>query len=106
VSTIYYTGSSLDGFIVDEQNSLDWLTSRNIDADGPFGYRTFIESVGALVMGATTYRLSGRVGGGWRRGGRAVRQRRSGRVGRQWRLPVRAVAQSVGRARRASWRGA
>jgi dihydrofolate reductase len=51
----HYTGSSLVGFIVDDQNSLDWLTSRNIDADGPFGYRTFIESVGALVMGATTY---------------------------------------------------
>jgi dihydrofolate reductase len=55
VSTIYYTASSIDGYIVDNKGSLDWLTSRNIDADGPFGYRSFSASVGALVMGATTY---------------------------------------------------
>jgi len=55
VSTIYYTASSIDGFIVDDKQSLDWLTSRDIDADRPFGYRAFSHSVGALVMGATTY---------------------------------------------------
>jgi len=55
MATIYYTASSIDGYIVDDRNSLDWLLSRNIDADGPFGYRAFSESVGALVMGATTY---------------------------------------------------
>ena len=31
------------------------MITRNIDADGPFGYRAFSDSVGALVMGATTY---------------------------------------------------
>ena len=55
MATIYFTASSIDGFIVDDRDSLDWLLSRNIDADGPFGYRAFSESVGALVMGATTY---------------------------------------------------
>lgn len=55
MATIYYTASSIDGFIVDDRDSLDWLISRNIDADGPFGYRAFADSVGALVMGATTY---------------------------------------------------
>ena len=55
MATIYYTASSIDGFIVDERDSLGWLLSRNIDADGPFGYRAFSDSVGALVMGATTY---------------------------------------------------
>jgi dihydrofolate reductase len=55
VATIYFTGSSLDGFIVDDHDSLDWLTSRDIDPAGPFGYRAFSETVGALVMGATTY---------------------------------------------------
>lgn len=55
MSTIYYTASSLDGFIVDTEGSLDWLTSRAIDPDGPFGYRAFERSVGALVMGASTY---------------------------------------------------
>jgi dihydrofolate reductase len=53
--TVYFTASSIDGFIVDDRDSLDWLLSRNIDADGPFGYRAFGDSVGALVMGATTY---------------------------------------------------
>jgi dihydrofolate reductase len=55
MTTIYYTASSIDGFIVDDRDSLDWLISRNIDVDGPFGYRAFESSVGALVMGATTY---------------------------------------------------
>ena len=55
MACVYYTASSLDGFIVDEDGSLDWLTSRDIDADGPFGYEAFAKSVGALVMGSTTY---------------------------------------------------
>ncbi len=55
MATIYYTACSIDGFIVDDQGSLTWLTSRDIDADGPYGYRAFADSVGALVMGATTY---------------------------------------------------
>ncbi len=55
MATIYYTASSIDGFIVDDRESLDWLTSRDIEVDGPFGYQAFEKSVGALVMGATTY---------------------------------------------------
>lgn len=55
MSTIYYTASSLDGFIVDDDGSLDWLTSRDIDTDGFGGYTPFIAGVGAIVMGATTY---------------------------------------------------
>jgi dihydrofolate reductase len=55
VATVYYTASSLDGYIVDDKDSLDWLTSRAIDADGPFGYEAFIKSVGALAMGSATY---------------------------------------------------
>ncbi|KWX66901.1 dihydrofolate reductase family protein [Mycobacterium sp. NAZ190054] len=55
MSTVYYTASSLDGYIVDENKSLDWLISRDIDADGPFGTDPFMESVGSLVMGADTY---------------------------------------------------
>ena len=55
MTTVYYTASSLDGYIVDESDSLDWLTSRDIDPDGPFGYDDFIKSVGAVVMGSSTY---------------------------------------------------
>jgi dihydrofolate reductase len=55
MATVYFTASSLDGYIVDEADSLDWLTSRAVDADGPFGYEAFIKTVGALVMGSATY---------------------------------------------------
>jgi dihydrofolate reductase len=55
VATVYFTASSLDGYIVDQADSLDWLTSRAVDADGPFGYQAFMTDVGALVMGSSTY---------------------------------------------------
>jgi dihydrofolate reductase len=55
VACVYYTASSLDGFIVDEANSLDWLTSQTIDPNGAFGYEAFVKDVGALVMGSSTY---------------------------------------------------
>lgn len=49
----YYTASSLDGFIADERNSLDWLLELGMPEDG--SYPAFISEVGALVMGSTTY---------------------------------------------------
>src|SRR3954451_21240088 len=52
---VYFTASSLDGFVVDDANSLDWLTSRAVDPNGLFGYEAFAESVGALAMGSSTY---------------------------------------------------
>ena len=55
MATVYYTASSLDGYIVDEAESLDWLTSRTIDKDGPFHYDEFIKCIGAVVMGSATY---------------------------------------------------
>lgn len=55
MATVYYTAASLDGYIVDDHDSLDWLVTRDIDPEGPFHYDTFAASVGALVMGAATY---------------------------------------------------
>lgn len=55
MATTYFTASSLDGFVVDDHDSLDWLTSRTVDPDGPFGYQAFVENIGALVMGSKTY---------------------------------------------------
>ena len=54
--TVYYTATSLDGFIADPDHSLDWLLSRESDAAGPMGYDAFIAGVGAMAMGASTYR--------------------------------------------------
>ncbi len=55
MACVYYTASSLDGYVVDGAGSLDWLTSRDVDADGPFDYQSFASDVGSLVMGAATY---------------------------------------------------
>jgi dihydrofolate reductase len=55
--TVYYVASSLDGFIADPQDNLDWLLQFN-DADGVEDtYRDFFAGVGALVMGSATYQF-------------------------------------------------
>ena len=53
--TQYYTATTLDGFIADPDNSLEWLFTRAQDEDGPQNYAAFSARVGALAMGATTY---------------------------------------------------
>jgi dihydrofolate reductase len=58
MTTQYYTAASVDGFIADENNSLDWLLQFD-DAGGSepsdTGYADFIGNIGALAMGSTTY---------------------------------------------------
>jgi dihydrofolate reductase len=52
--TQYYTATSVDGFIADADNSLDWLFEVGGGADdNPFA--SFFADVGAFAMGATTY---------------------------------------------------
>ncbi|GAA4118210.1 dihydrofolate reductase family protein [Nocardioides fonticola] len=53
--SVFYTAATLDGFLADEHDSLDWLMSQDIDPEGAFSYSAFIDRVGALAMGATTY---------------------------------------------------
>lgn len=53
--TQYLVASSLDGFIADEQDNLDWLLSMPGGDDDANPYPVFIKDVGALAMGATTY---------------------------------------------------
>jgi dihydrofolate reductase len=53
--TQYYTATTLDGFIADPNNSLDWLFTRDREECGPGDYGVFIAEVGALAMGSTTY---------------------------------------------------
>jgi dihydrofolate reductase len=53
MKTQYYTATSLDGFIADSQNSLDWLFQfGEVQGDS---YANFISEVGAIAMGSTTY---------------------------------------------------
>lgn len=56
MTTHFYTASSLDGFIATPQHSLEWLLSQDFDLNGPMAYPDFITRIGALVMGASTYR--------------------------------------------------
>ncbi|WP_436524782.1 dihydrofolate reductase family protein [Actinoplanes sp. HUAS TT8] len=51
--TQYYTATSIDGYIADETNSLDWLFEVDEGTENPFG--EFFAGVGAFAMGATTY---------------------------------------------------
>ena len=53
MKTIYYTATSLDGFIATTDNSLDWLF--RLEGDGNRDYPGFIRDVGAIAMGSTTY---------------------------------------------------
>ncbi|MDX6615696.1 MAG: hypothetical protein QOD60_787 [Solirubrobacterales bacterium] len=57
----YYCATSLDGYIADDDDNIDWLTGYQGSYDGPGAvpmkgtYDAFFENVGALVMGSSTY---------------------------------------------------
>jgi hypothetical protein len=52
--TQYYTATTLDGFLADPDNSLEWLFTRSTTS-GLMNYGAFIAEVGALAMGSTTH---------------------------------------------------
>lgn len=57
----YYCAASLDGFIAEADDTLEWLTGYQGSYDGPDAepmkgsYDRYYETVGALVMGSKTY---------------------------------------------------
>ena len=51
--TQYYTATSIDGFIADADNSLEWLFQ--FEGESADTYGPFIADVGAIAMGSTTY---------------------------------------------------
>ena len=53
MKTQYYTASTLDGFIATDDHSLEWLFALGDPAEN--SYASFIQGVGALAMGASTY---------------------------------------------------
>ena len=55
---VYYAAATLDGYIAESDDSIDWLTQYDggeEDADPMDGYDAFYEDVGALVSGSVTY---------------------------------------------------
>ncbi|WP_246999328.1 dihydrofolate reductase family protein [Halosolutus gelatinilyticus] len=58
MKTQYYTATSIDGYLADDDNSLDWLFQFGAieEIEGvKDDYPQFIDQVGALAMGSTTY---------------------------------------------------
>ena len=53
--TQYYTATTLDGFIADERQSLDWLFEVDRGENPGAAFTEFFAGVGAMTMGATTY---------------------------------------------------
>ncbi len=55
--TQYYTATTIDGFIADPQNSLQWLFESGSPEEGAGNedFPDFFKQVGAFCMGATTY---------------------------------------------------
>jgi dihydrofolate reductase len=54
--TQYYTATTLDGFIADENNSLDWLFEVDRATEGgEHSFEAFFAQIGAMAMGSTTY---------------------------------------------------
>ena len=60
----YYVAQSLDGFIADEHDGLDWLLAFGFEAFQQ-SYDRFFAGVGAIVMGAATLRFLTRSGEPW-----------------------------------------
>jgi dihydrofolate reductase len=53
MTTRYFTATSVDGYIADERNSLDWLFAVEDREDDRFA--RFFATVGAMALGRTTY---------------------------------------------------
>ncbi len=62
MKNIVYIATSLDGYIADKNDGLDWLPSPD-SAD--FGFEAFIDSIDALVMGKNTFQTVLAYGGEW-----------------------------------------
>jgi len=66
-----YIAASLDGFIADGAESLDWLTQRSDFELGEHDYTLFIQRIRTVVMGRATYDWLARHGG-WAYDGKRV----------------------------------
>ncbi|GAA2991967.1 dihydrofolate reductase [Microbacterium terrae] len=52
---IFYTATTLNGFLADEHDSLDWLFAAPGGEGGDADFRAFLDGIGVLVQGSSTY---------------------------------------------------
>jgi dihydrofolate reductase len=55
MATVYFTASTLDGYVADPQHSLQWLFDVPDSPEVQPALQAFGATVGSLVMGASTY---------------------------------------------------
>ena len=53
---ILYISQSLDGFIADNKESVDWIIGNNKNYISDYGYENFIKNIDTVVLGANTYK--------------------------------------------------
>lgn len=53
---IFYTAATLNGFLADDQDSLDWLFAAPGGEGGDDDFQRFLDGIGVLVQGSSTYR--------------------------------------------------
>jgi len=57
MSNIVFIATSLDGYIADKNNEVDWLHTLPLADDLYMGFEQHMEKIDALVMGRNTYEL-------------------------------------------------
>ncbi|ASI92060.1 dihydrofolate reductase family protein [Vibrio mediterranei] len=57
MANIVYIGTSLDGYIADKNNGLDWLHDVPNPEGSDFGFAEFMDRVDGLVMGRNTLEI-------------------------------------------------
>jgi dihydrofolate reductase len=63
--TQYFVAASVDGYIADAQDKLDWLTVFDTAEGIREHYERFVADVGALAMGSRSYEFVLNHGGAW-----------------------------------------
>lgn len=54
----HYFAISLDGYLARKDDTIDWLTKFDNEIDTPFSYKTYYETVEAVLIGRRTYEIA------------------------------------------------
>lgn len=60
-----YIATSLDGYIADVDEKLDWLPGPESELNFELGFDEFVEKIDAIVMGTNTFNFVCSLGGEW-----------------------------------------